>query len=497
MIWLRRRADPVNEPLARQLSETDVQSIRDFCGACHRFPEPSLLPADEWPARIDLMYQLAEQPTKPLTASIPPRELVAWYYRQLAPDRLTLPAGILGEVGSPVAFYRRALHVPDVPAFPGVSYVQFCAFERNDRERLLACDMRHGLVLLFDPVEKNEPQILGKIANPCHAEVVDLDKDGRVDLLIADLGTFFASDALRGTVTWLRRSPQGGFLGARLAPGPGRVADARAGDFDGDGDLDIAAAVFGWRRTGHLMLLERQASNDDETWEPRILDNRTGASHCPICDLNNDGRPDLVVLFSQEHETVVAFLNRGDGSFDRQTIFEADHPLWGSSAIELVDFDRDSDLDVLLVNGDSLDDLLLKPHHGVGWLENRGSFPFVYHRLADLPGAHGAKMGDLDGDGDTDLVACSFLPMIDRNSFQARSLPSVIWLERLGQNRFVRHVLEVGMCWHPTLDLGDFDGDGDLDIAVGNLVVPAKTTDAYDTWIELFENRGRIRSTDE
>ncbi|MEJ7638220.1 MAG: VCBS repeat-containing protein [Singulisphaera sp.] len=37
--------------------------------------------------------------------------------------------------------------------------------------------------------------------------------------------------------------------------------------------------------------------------------------HVPVADLNGDGRPDFVALISQEHETVVAFLNAGNNRF--------------------------------------------------------------------------------------------------------------------------------------------------------------------------------------
>ena len=62
-------------------------------------------------------------------------------------------------------------------------------------------------------------------------------------------------------------------------------------------------------------------------------------------------------------------------------------------------------MDVLLTHGDTFDDFVLKPYHGVIWLENTGTFPFVEHRLATLPGAQRAQAADLDGDGDLDIVA--------------------------------------------------------------------------------------------
>src|SRR5579859_2502139 len=103
-----------------------------------------------------------------------------------------------------------------------------------------------------------------------------------------------------------------------------------------------------------------------------VFDPRHGAIHVPIADLNHDGRPDFVALISQEFETVVAFLNTGPGKFEPHVTHAAPHPAFGSSGIQLVDLDQDGDLDVLYSNGDVLDSNLLRPYHGIQWLENRG-----------------------------------------------------------------------------------------------------------------------------
>src|SRR5205085_11713747 len=130
----------------------------------------------------------------------------------------------------------------------------------------------------------------------------------------------------------------------------------------------------------------------------------------PVADLDGDGKPDFVALISQEHETVVAFVNDGDFRFRKEVIYTAPHPAYGSSGIELVDLDGDGDLDVLYTNGDSMDNNLIRPDHSVQWLENRGSFPFVHHPIARLFGAHRAVAADFRGTGVKDIVAVSFLP---------------------------------------------------------------------------------------
>jgi hypothetical protein len=128
----------------------------------------------------------------------------------------------------------------------------------------------------------------------------------------------------------------------------------------------------------------------------------------------------------------------------------------------------------------------------VRWLENRGAYPFVRHDLAALPGAHRAEAADLDGDGDLDIAVAAFLPDLEHTRGGFTSLG---WLEQVRPGAFVPHALQSGELSHTTLDVGDFDGDGDVDLVVGNLVgfTFARTATGIrtDGWVELWENRGR------
>jgi hypothetical protein len=212
---------------------------------------------------------------------------------------------------------------------------------------------------------------------------------------------------------------------------------------------------------------------------------------------------DFVALISQQYEHVVAFISRKrGGGFRPETIFRAIVPVWGSSGIQMMDMDADGDQDLLMTNGDSLDDFTIRPFHGVRWFENQGSFPWVQHDLAAMPGVHRAQAADMDGDGDLDVVACAFLPNAQHPAFQLlrrqgdlAPFTSVGWLEQTKPGVFVQHPLETGKLTHTTLDLGDYDGDGDVDVLVGNFVgftfTSTNTGFKSDTWVELWENKGR------
>ena len=222
-----------------------------------------------------------------------------------------------------------------------------------------------------------------------------------------------------------------------------RVADVQAGDFNGDGKPDLLVGAFGWRSTGFIGLLaNRTESYAQPSFETARLDERTGTIHVVPTDLNKDGRLDFVALISQQHETVVAYLNNGAG-FTQETLYTAPHPNWGSSGMQLVDFDRDGDLDVLVTNGDSFDDFLLKPYHGIQWLENEGRLSVHRAPAGAAARAHTARWRSISiGTG----IWTSWHRRWSRLSGTA---PNARCRQSYGSNAigpktFTRHTLEVG-----------------------------------------------------
>lgn len=485
----RRSPRKLSHRSSLEKTQTEVEK---FCGTCHQFPPPNCEPSFAWRDIIEGMYKLAERERRWPKTQIPPIEDVIAFYRSRGPDELDFPKSAVGSPRAPLEFAKHSLTVEGPPQDPGVSNVKFVRFSDQGPLQLLICDMRNSFVAVCTPSQPDEPaKIIGQVPHPCHTKVVDLDGDGIRDILVADLGVLWDQDTDKGTVVWLRGQGDGEFESVVLFDGLSRVSDIQPADFDGDGDLDLIVAVFGHVTTGALIYFENYTTDyATPDFDPYVIESRAGAIHVPIVDLNHDGRPDFVTVFAQEHETVAAFLNIGRGRFEKKILYTAPHPRWGSTGLELVDMDRDGDVDVLFSHGDAVEGRpIVRPYHGFGWLENNGTFPFTYHRLARFPGGIIAKVGDLASDGTMGIVSSSFLPLFDPGWSFTNGLDSVIWMQETGAGQFQRYTLETGRMMHATLDLGDYDGDGDTDIAVGNFLLPNSLYLDVRSTVTLWENR--------
>jgi hypothetical protein len=471
--------------------EASAEEVHRLCAACHAYPPADSFPRSAWRKEVKQGYDFFHKDVS-LRFDYPSLESVVRYYEKRAPEALP-PLARESAGQAPRCQLERAAHrLPDSSAVPGVTHLDAVHLFRKDKVDLLVCDALNNQVQVLSPYESPPKwSIIARGLCCAHAEVVDLDGDGIKDVVVAVLGTFHATDDRVGSVVWLKGAGDGTFTPITLIDGVGRVADVRAADFNGDGKLDLVVAEFGWHDTGSILLLENQTTDwKQPRFAPRMLDNRHGTTHVPIFDLNNDGKPDFVALISQDHETVVAFLNEGGGKFRKETIYTAPHPAFGCHGIQVVDLNNDGKLDVILANGDSLDPpYLLKPYHGITWLENEGRFPFTPRRLADSHGAGSPVVADFAGKGLKDIAFVTFLPEAFFPQRVPMQLESVVLLEQVSPGKFVRHVLESELCDHLACAAGDVDGDGRPDLIIGNFVRGGRPGDCLMIWRNITEKR--------
>lgn len=354
---------------------------------------------------------------------------------------------------------------------PQVTSLKFADLDGDGKQdELVVTDNNHGSVSWLELGEGDwRERRLADVPAAVNSTPFDFEGDGDTDLAISSMGFMHPNDDLIGEFHLLINDGEGNFEQRKLLEGVARITDCAPGDYDGDGDTDFVLALFGWRYTGAIGLL-RQGEGGQFTLETLLEVN--GAMRVIRNDANGDGAPDFVALVTQQHESIVQFVNTGGGRFENRVITRANHPAFGSSSIYLHDLDEDGDEDLLYTNGDMMDENPEpKPYHGVRWLENDGSGGYTLHYLAGMPGCYDAKPVDMDGDGDLDVVYSALYFQWKEHDF-----PSLAWMENEGGfEKFTLRRIAYDPSNLANIAIGDANGDGKPDIVGGGMHVPGPT----------------------
>ncbi|WAC09219.1 FG-GAP repeat domain-containing protein [Dyadobacter pollutisoli] len=274
----------------------------------------------------------------------------------------------------------------------------------------------------------------------------------------------FPTDAADGTLQRFLKSGQ--TSGYKPADVP--VSNLRRpvsmvyGDLNKDGFEDIVACEFG-NETGQLAWYQ---NNGKGGYDKRTLRDKPGAITAVIKDANQDGLPDIYVLMAQGDEGVFLYENQGFGKFQEKRLLSF-LPLNGSQYIQLADFNKDGFDDIVYVCGDNADKTpVLKDYHGIYIFLNDGKSNFRQAYFYQLNGAYKAMIRDYDLDGDLDIAAISFFPDYLRYPEE-----SFVYLENKGKLKFEDYSIpEAPKGRWVVMDAGDMDADGDIDLVLGSFV---------------------------
>ena len=330
---------------------------------------------------------------------------------------------------------------------------------------VIVCDARKNTVSWIRQFPKGvyTEKILAEGLNaPAHVQVIDFDKDGDKDILVAVLGLIFPSNDKIGSVVILENDGKCNFKKHVVADRIARVSDVRAGDLDGDGDMDLAVAQFGYD-DGETRWIENLGNWN---FKSHILQNLSGPINVELVDIDHDGDLDIISLVSQEWEEIYCFVNDGKGNFNQKLLWGSDNEDYGSSGIYICDLNQDGKEDILYTNGDAFDYIPPRgrPWHGIQWLENKGNLNFEFHRICSFVGAYSVRPVDIDHDGDLDLFAVSGFNLWEKPDAQ-----SFIWLENTGHEKFILHNIATKPTHIITLEAGDFNNDGNMDFVTGGM----------------------------
>lgn len=224
----------------------------------------------------------------------------------------------------------------------------------------------------------------------------DVDGDGRTDVLTM-------SD--KNNLRWYRIAAEPRRPWERHDIGPSVHAGIGAGDIDGDGDLDVARSNL-WFENADGKGTQWAVHENIPFGNPRPP--YALGTHCRVIDLDRDGDSDLVMTENEIKAGRIGWLENLDGRGGGWRLHEL--PQGDSAArgayhsLVTADFDNDGDADIFSCEMEGIPGD--RPPRWFLW-ENRDGKggEFVEHVILDAGlGGHLALAGDLDGDGDLDLV---------------------------------------------------------------------------------------------
>ena len=218
---------------------------------------------------------------------------------------------------------------------------------------------------------------------------LDMNGDGRLDFVVAKYN---------GPVYYIPtpakpKTPSGSWTFHEIGESGGT---ARLADFDGDGDIDVAIAQRWHRNPG----------DPTKPWKTFTYGDFKGDAKIAVGDMDGDGRLDIILSGEESEQGVAWFCNPGADAADKwekHIVIKANTGWKGLHSLQVADFDCDGDLDVFTAQMHG------RPGQRIAVVENvdgRGT-KWQAHILSNC-GTHNAKVADIDGDGDPDIVGKNY-----------------------------------------------------------------------------------------
>ncbi|QEG33433.1 FG-GAP repeat domain-containing protein [Bythopirellula goksoeyrii] len=287
----------------------------------------------------------------------------------------------------------------------------------------------------------------------------DINRDGLLDIVIVDNMNWdirWFENPGNEKIAWPWKLHR---VSARMeVPGSYDVALA---DIDEDGDLDVAASS--WRFGNRFDWFENVgAAGTGAEWKRHKVDLDIRETRTiDVADFNRDGMPDLLGS-ARVGNKILWYENSGQPKEEMWKKHIIDDKTVAPAHGQPVDLDGDGDLDVVMAFGIAAAVGNQSPEsHQVSWYENVGTpglgTDWKKHTIApSFPQGFEAVAGDLDNDGDIDVVATGW-------SAEGR----LAWFENTGDPRgeWNMHVIKPLWPMANTVIIADLDNDGLLDIA--------------------------------
>ncbi len=474
-------------------SETSLSSIRDgkklaakYCQSCHLLPDPSLLDSKTWEKgilpqmgpRLGIFFYNLERypsargdmnlgsnfyPSKPMI-SLAEWQNIIDYYTSVSPD--TLPA------------QHRQQPIQQDPSLFAVQVPAASYFNSATSLIKINIDSLHPLIISDAIIKKTfvfnkDLKIIDSVIGG--GAIVNMEFYQN-SILACDIGVLNPNNGKFGKAQYININPNGKLKidSIPLFQGLQRPVQVMAADLNNDGRTDYIICEFGFL-TGALSWMENLGNNK---FTGHILRALPGAIKVYVQDYNHDGLPDLWVLFAQGEEGIFLYTNKGNGKFSGEEVLRFP-PVYGSSYFELADFNKDGYPDIVYTCGDNADySPVLKPYHGVYIFLNDSTNHFKQKFFFPINGCYKAIARDYDNDGDLDIATISFFA-----DYTKQPEEGFVYLKNTGNLNFLPYTVPAGTLgrWL-TMDAGDIDGDGKIDLVLGNFSIGPAMKNAKVDW---------------
>ncbi|MHA1380858.1 MAG: FG-GAP repeat domain-containing protein [Candidatus Helarchaeota archaeon] len=317
--------------------------------------------------------------------------------------------------------------------------------------------LRRPLLKFFKSILKEK--LLGGFTSGAHyTAIADITDDGRDDLIVAgdykryDIILYETPEDITNVSKWKKYIIHKNKLY--------RTYYVEAGDIDGDGYKDI---IFATKTDNSLGWLKNNRSLNE--WPITWIDkNCVRCFNVRVSDINKDGQNDIIASEDDSINGGKLHLYRYSNNPMLQeewidntiATFPVGH---GVSVFEIMDIDKDGDLDIISGNNEGDVYVLDNPYPDSIYREWNKYKVNNY----DLNSGHDFReidIGDIDRDGDLDIIVAD----------EGKNM--LIWFENSGNTfyeNWIMHTIDKSdqyLKWCHSVELGDIDGDGDLDVAV-------------------------------
>ena len=437
------------EPKQKQ-SEGEVLA-KTLCASCHMFPEPSLLPSNIWLSqtlpemglRLGMSNHGPEYyekgssgdvyPSKPLLSQKEWEKLVM-YYKITAPKEIELYEQPILKDNS--IFKIKTFSYDSIPS----SIVTMLDYNPKTRKLYLGDGRNSSLIQVTVDGEIIKKEKLE--SPPVRMSFLKEEQS------LLTIGSLYPSDEESGVLK----------LGNIFIDGLRRPVDFLQNDVNGDGFEDVVVCEFG-NTVGSLAWYENKG---DLFYERHVIQELSGSIKIEFVDIDNDGKEELLALFTQESESLLAFSFDGNKVTSKKLL--QFHPAFGVNDFEIVDMNNDGDLDIVVSNGDNADySEVLKNYHGVRVYVSQNEGGFLESYFYPYHGASKIRVADFNLDGKKDIITVSNFGNLKDENFK-----SIVLLINEGADKYkptsVANAPKIG--WQ-TIDVEDYDNDGDVDVFVG------------------------------